>query len=66
MTPMEFIQLLDHNLVEELTMYYCGHKSVVKLNELPAVMPNYPIKKIWNSENGKGISIVMDDIPEDK
>lgn len=59
MTPMEFIQLLDHNLVEELTMYHCGHKSVVKLNELPKIMPNYQIQKIWNSEDGKGISIVI-------
>lgn len=66
MTPMGLIQLLDHNLVEELTMYYCGHKSVVKLNELPALMPDYPIQKIWNSENGKGISIIMGDIPGDK
>lgn len=59
MTPMELIPLLDTGMVEELRMYYHGHHSVVDIRNIPEIMPNYQIAKMWNSENGKGISVLL-------
>lgn len=66
MTPMELIPLLDKGMVEELRMYYNGHHSVVDIRNIPATMPDYQIVKMWNSENGKGISVLLaDNMAED-
>lgn len=61
MTPMELIPLLDTGMVEELRMYYNGHHSVVDIRNIPEIMPDYQIAKMWNSENGKGISVLLAD-----
>lgn len=61
MTPMELISLLDNGMVEELRMYYNGQHTIVDIRNLPDVMPNYQIAKLWNSENGKGISVLLAD-----
>lgn len=61
MKPMELIRLLDSGVVEELKMYYYGHKIVVNLRNLPELMPDYEISKLWNSEDGKGISVLLAD-----
>lgn len=66
MTPMELIPLLDSGMVEELRMYYNGHHSVVDIRNIPEVLPGYQIAKMWNSENGKGISVLLaDNMAED-
>jgi hypothetical protein len=66
MTPMELIPLLDTGMVEELRMYYNGHHSVVDIRNIPCTMPDYQIAKMWNSENGKGISVLLaDNMAED-
>jgi hypothetical protein len=66
MIPMELIPLLDTGMVEELRMYYNGHHSVVDIRNIPCTMPDYQIAKMWNSENGKGISVLLaDNMAED-
>lgn len=61
MTPMELIHIIDNGMVEELRMYYNGQCTVVKVRNLPEVMPDYQIAHLWNSENGKGISVLLAD-----
>lgn len=61
MTPMELISILDSGMVEELRMYYNGHHTVVNIRNLPENMPNYQIVRLWNSENDKGISVLLAD-----
>ena len=61
MKPLELLAMIDKGMVEELTMYYNGSKSVINVRNIPEVMPNYEISKIWNSENGKGISVLLAD-----
>lgn len=61
MTPIELIPLLDTGMVEELRMYYNGHHSVVDIRNIPEALPGYQITKMWNSENGKGISVLLAD-----
>ena len=63
MTPMELIKLLDKGMVEELRMYHDGHHTVVNIRNLrrSGVIPDYQIAKLWNSENGKGISVLLAD-----
>ena len=64
MKPMDLISLLDSGIVEELKMYYNGKKIVVNIRNIPETMPDYEISKIWNSEDGKGISILLADDTE--
>ena len=61
MKPMDLISLLDSGMVEELKMYYNGRKIVINIRNLPETMPDYEISKIWNSEDGKGISVLLAD-----
>lgn len=61
MTPMELIDILDKGMVEELRLYYNGHHIIVNIRHLPDIMPDYQIARLWNSENGKGISILLAD-----
>lgn len=61
MKPMELIRLLDTGMVEELKIYYNGCKAVINIRNIPELMPDYDIAKIWNSEDGKGISILLAD-----
>lgn len=64
MKPMELIQMLDKGVVEELKMYYNGHRSDINLHDLPELMPDYDIARLWNSEDGKGISVILKDAEE--
>lgn len=61
MKPTELIRLLDSGMVGELKMYYNGQKTVVNIHNLPEIMPDYEISKLWNSEDGKGISVLLAD-----
>ena len=61
MKPMELIRLLDSGMVGELKMYYNGQKTVVNIHNLPETMPDYEISKLWNSEDGRGISVLLAD-----
>lgn len=61
MKPTELIRLLDSGVVEELKMYYNGQKTVVNIHNIPNTMPDYEINKLWNSEDGKGISVLLAD-----
>lgn len=61
MTPMELISIIDSGMVEELRMYYNGTHTIVNIRNLPEVMPDYQIVRLWNSENGKGISVLLAD-----
>ena len=61
MKPIDLISLLDSGMVEELKMYYNGKKIVVDIRNLPETMLDYEISKIWNSEDGKGISVLLAD-----
>lgn len=60
MTPRELIPLLDSGMVEELTMYYNGRKTIIDVRHVPA-LPDFQIAKMWNSESGKGISVLLAD-----
>lgn len=64
MKPIELIRMLDKGVVEELKMYYNGRRSVIDIRNLPALMPDYDIAKLWNSEDGKGISVILKDAEE--
>ena len=61
MTPMELISILDIGMVEELRMYYNGKCTIVNIRNLPDTMPDYQIVRLWNSENDKGISVLLAD-----
>ena len=61
MTPMELIRILDSGMVEELRIYFNGHLTVVNILDLPEIMPDYQIARLWHSENGKGISVLLAD-----
>ena len=60
MTPRELIPLLDSGMVEELTIYYNGRKTIIDIRHVPA-LPDFQIAKMWNSESGKGISVLLAD-----
>lgn len=61
MTPRELIPLLDSGMVEELTMYYNGRKTMIDIRHVPESLPDFQIAKMWNSESDKGISILLAD-----
>ena len=61
MTPRELIPLLDSGMVEELTMYYNGRKTIIDIRNVPETLPDFQIAKMWNSESGKGISVLLED-----
>lgn len=61
MKPMELLRLLDSGMVEELKIYYNGQKTIVNIHNLPPIMPDYEIIKLWNSEDGKGVSVLLGD-----
>lgn len=61
MTPAGLIQILDSGMVEELRMYYNGKHTVINIRNIPEMMPNFQIVRLWNSENGKGISVLLAD-----
>lgn len=60
MTPRELIPILDSGMVEELTMYYNGRKTIIDIRHAPA-LPDFQIAKMWNSESGRGISVLLVD-----
>jgi hypothetical protein len=61
MTPRELIPLLDSGMVEELTMYYNGRKTIIDIRNILETLPDFQIAKMWNSESGKGISVLLAD-----
>ena len=61
MKPIELIKLLDTGMVEELKMYYNGQKTVINIHNIPNIIPDYEINKLWNSEDGKGVSVLLVD-----
>ena len=61
MTPRELIPILDSGMVEELTMYYNGRKTIIDIRHVPESLPDFQIAKMWNSESGKGISVLLAD-----
>lgn len=61
MKPIELISILDSGMVEELRMYYNGQCTIVNIRNLPEDMPDYQIVRLWNSESGKGISVLLAD-----
>lgn len=61
MTSRELISILDSGMVEELTMYYNGRKTIIDIRNVPKCLPDFQISKLWNSESGKGISVLLAD-----
>lgn len=66
MIPIELLNIIDSGMVEELTVYYYGHKTVIKVLDLPKDYQklsafNCPIVRMWNSESGNGISVLLAD-----
>ena len=61
MTPRALIPILDSGMVEELTMYYNGRKTIIDIRNVPETLPDFQIAKMWNSESGKGISVLLAD-----
>ena len=61
MKPNELIKILDSGVVKELTIYYCGGHITVEKDSCPFELPDYTICKLWNSENGRGISVLLAD-----
>lgn len=61
MTTMELINILDSGMVEELRVYFHGQYIIVHPRNSPEILPEYQIARLWNSENGKGISILLAD-----
>ena len=61
MKPNELIKILDSGVVTELTIYYCGGHITVRIDSCPFELPDYDICKLWNSENGRGVSVLLAD-----
>lgn len=61
MKPNELIKILDAGAVENLTIYYCGGHITLNVSNAPFELPNYEIAKLWNTENGRGISVLLAD-----
>ena len=57
----ELLKAVDSGVVEEITISYCGGRIKIEPNNAPFELPNYPIAKIWQSENGRGLSVLLAD-----
>lgn len=57
----ELLKIVDSGVVEEITIFYCGGRIKIEPNHAPFELPDYNICKLWNSENGRGISILLAD-----
>ena len=66
MKPIELIKILDSGIVDELNIYYCGGRITVKYDSCPYELPDYEILKLWQTENGRGISILLADATQGK
>lgn len=63
----ELLNAVDSGVVEEITVSYCGGRIKIEPNNAPFELPNYPIAKIWQSENGRGLSVLLaDNITKDE
>ena len=60
----ELVEVLDHGMVEELTVYFMGKKKIYQLRYNYEDYPDYPIAKMWQSETGRGISVLLADSGE--
>ena len=65
MKPVELMEMLDTGMVDEVKMYYHGKKVVCNLRTPLKTMPDYDIVKMWNSEDGRGISMLLADNTEE-
>lgn len=61
LTPCELLNIIDKGCVEELKIYCYGRRTVIDVREPPELMINLPISKLWNSEDGRGISVLLAD-----
>lgn len=68
MKPVELLKLLDTGFVEEFVLYFDGARHVIDVRKPQTItLPNYDVIKLWNSEDGKGISVLLADaVSEDK
>ena len=57
----ELLKAVDSGVVEEIIVSYCGGRIKIEPNNAPFELPNYPIAKIWQSENGRGLSVLLAD-----
>lgn len=57
----ELLKTVDSGVVEEITIFYCGGRIKIEPNHAPFELPNYPIAKIWQSKNGRGLSVLLAD-----
>lgn len=57
----ELLNIVDSGVVEEITVSYCGGRIKIEPNNAPFELPNYPILKIWQSENGRGLTVLLAD-----
>lgn len=63
----ELLNIVDSGVVEEITVLYCGGRIKIEPNNAPFELPNYPIAKIWQSENGRGLTVLLaDNITKDE
>lgn len=63
----ELLNAVDSGVVEEITIFYCGGCIKIEPNNAPFELPDYPISKIWQSENGRGLSVLLaDNITKDE
>lgn len=61
MKPNELIKILDSGVVHELKIYYCGGCITTSIFNAPFELPDYEIVKMWQSNNGRGISVILAD-----
>lgn len=57
----ELLNIVDSGVVEEITVSYCGGRIKIEPNNAPFELPEYQINKLWQTENGRGISVLLAD-----
>ena len=57
----ELLKIVDSGVVEEITISYCGGRIKIEPNRAPFELPNYPIAKIWQNEDGRGLTVLLAD-----
>lgn len=57
----ELLKLIDSGIVYEVKIYCNGACSRYRLSDgIQTFAPNHKVIRIWNSEDGQGISILID------
>lgn len=66
----ELLNLVDSVKVEEITVLFCGGQIKIEPTAAPFELPNYPIAKIWQTENLHGLHgltvLLADNIKKDE